>query len=60
MFSQFGPAECRLNAEAKLALADRGGDRRESLLTEAEAWTLLADRLEAIEAVLAAYRRKLQ
>jgi hypothetical protein len=58
--SPFSPPEqCRSRAEAKLALADRGGAARVNLLTDAEAWLLLADRLEYIEAGLAAHRRKL-
>jgi hypothetical protein len=55
----FSPHECRLKAEAKLALADRGGDARETLLADAEAWLQLADRLERIDAGLATYRRRL-
>jgi hypothetical protein len=59
MFTDFSPVECRLKAEAKLALADRGGAEREGLLADADAWLLLADRLEYVEAGLAAYRRRL-
>jgi hypothetical protein len=55
----FSAAECRLKAEAKLALADRGGWLRERLLADAEAWLQLADRLEYIEIGLAAVRRRL-
>jgi hypothetical protein len=55
----FCPRECRLKAEEKLALADRDGAERETLLADAEAWLQLADRLECIEAGLAAYRRGL-
>jgi hypothetical protein len=44
----FTPAQCRSKAEAKLALADRDEAARETLVADAEAWLLLADRLEDI------------
>ena len=53
MFTDFTAVECRLKAEEKLALAERGGATREVLLADAAAWLLLAERLEDIEAVLA-------
>jgi hypothetical protein len=51
-FTLFSSGECRLKAEAKLALADRGGDARQGHLTDAAAWSWLADQLDlcAIEA----------
>jgi hypothetical protein len=57
--SLFSSEHRRSKAEAKLALADRGGAEREILLADACAWLQLADRLEYIETGLAAYRRKL-
>jgi hypothetical protein len=59
LFTSLTPAECRLKAETNLALADRDGLRRESLLADAGAWMLLAERLEWLEAALAVYRGKL-
>jgi hypothetical protein len=50
----FTSEECRMKAEAKLALADRGGAARESLLADAEAWLILADHLDFIATALAA------
>jgi hypothetical protein len=55
----FTPDQCRSKAEAKLALADRGGTQRAGLLDDAAAWLLLADRLECIEAGLVVLRRGL-
>jgi hypothetical protein len=52
-------AECRLNAEAKLALAERSGAAREALLADAQAWLLLADYVGFVESVMAATRRSL-
>jgi len=40
--------ECRAKAEAKLALADRGGAARDQLLVDAEAWLILADHLDFV------------
>jgi hypothetical protein len=53
MFTDFGSAECRLIAEATLALAERGGAEREQLLIDAGRWLLLADRLDFIEISMA-------
>jgi hypothetical protein len=50
----FTSEECRMKAEARLALADRGGAARESLLVDAEAWLILADHLDFIATSLAA------
>ena len=49
----FTPEQCRAKAATKLALADGGGANRESLLDDAAAWLLLADRLECADARLA-------
>jgi hypothetical protein len=54
MFPDFGSAECRLKAEAALALAERGGAAREQLLVDAARWLLLADHLDFIDISLAA------
>jgi hypothetical protein len=58
MFTDFSSAECRSKAEAKLALAERGGAAREQMLVDAEAWILLADHLDFIETVLTMARRR--
>jgi hypothetical protein len=57
MFTDFGSAECRLNAEATLALAERAGAEREQLLIDAARWLLLANRLDFIEISMAAIAR---
>jgi hypothetical protein len=60
MFTDFGPADCRSMAEAKLALAEGGGAARKVLLCDAAALLLLADHLDFIEiAVTAARKRRL-
>jgi hypothetical protein len=58
MFTDFGPADCRTMAEAKLALAERGGAAREVLLSDAAALLLLADHLDFIDTAMAAARRR--
>jgi hypothetical protein len=57
--TDFTSQECRLKAEAKLALADRGGPARETLLADASAWLLLAAHVDFIDSAMAAARRKL-
>jgi hypothetical protein len=60
MLTDFNSAECRLKAEAKFALAERGGPDREQMLVDAEGWMLLADHLDFVEiAVAAAWKRSL-
>jgi hypothetical protein len=54
--TDFTAEECRSKAEAKLALADRGGAAREILLADAAAWLILADHVDFIEAAMAARR----
>jgi hypothetical protein len=58
IFTDFSSAECRSKAEAKLALAERSGATREQMLSDAEAWMLLADRLDFIEAAMTIARRR--
>ena len=48
----FTSAECRAQAEAMLAQADRNPRRRRRLTTAAEAWLLLANQLTRLEASL--------
>lgn len=57
--TDFTSAECRSKAEARLALADRGGPARENLLADVEAWLLLADHVDLIEIATAVIRRRL-
>ena len=45
-------------AEAKLALAERGGAARERMLIDAGAWMLLADHLDFIEIAMTKARRR--
>lgn len=45
-------AECRAQAEALLAQADRNPRHRRRLTTAAEAWLLLANKLTRLEASL--------
>jgi hypothetical protein len=58
MFTDFSSAECRSKAEAKLAMAERGGAVREQMLADAAAWMLLADHLDFIEIAVTATRRR--
>jgi hypothetical protein len=58
MFTDFSPFDCRSMAEAKLALAERGGAARELLLSDAAALLLLADHLDFIDSALAAHRHR--
>ena len=46
----FTAAECRAQAEQKLAQAEREGRNRKRLITAAEAWDLLAGQLRRTEA----------
>jgi hypothetical protein len=46
-------AECRAQAEAKLAQAERDSRHRRRLLTAAEAWLFLAHQLGRAEATMA-------
>jgi hypothetical protein len=46
----FTPAECREQAEAKLAQAEHDNRHRSRLITAAQAWILLARQLRAAEA----------
>jgi hypothetical protein len=43
-------AECRVQAEQKLAQAERDGRHRKRLITAAEAWLFLASQLRRVEA----------
>jgi hypothetical protein len=58
LFTDFSSAECRSKAEAKLALAERGGADREQMLVDAGAWMLLADHLDFIEIAVRTARRQ--
>jgi len=58
IFTDFSSAECRSKAEAKLALAERGGAAREQMLVDAGAWMLLADHLDLIEIAMTTARRR--
>ena len=42
-------AECRAQAELKLAEADQDGRHRRRLITAAEAWLFLASQLRRVE-----------
>jgi hypothetical protein len=46
-------AECRANAEAKLAEAERDERHRRRLITAAEAWLFLAGEMKRAEAMFA-------
>jgi hypothetical protein len=59
IFADFCPTECRVMAEANLALAERGGAARDQMLVDAERWMLLADHLDFIDIALTRTRRKL-
>jgi hypothetical protein len=48
----FTSAECRAQAEQKLAQAEHDVQHRRRLITAAEAWLLLADQLGRAEAAL--------
>ena len=50
-------AECRAQAEKKLAEADQDGRHRKRLITAAEGWLLLASRLRRVERALEAQGR---
>jgi hypothetical protein len=56
--TDFGSADCRSMAEAKFALAERGGAAREVLLSDAAAFLLLADHLDFIEIAMTAPRKR--
>jgi hypothetical protein len=47
----FTSAECRARAEQKLKLAERDPRHRRRLVRASEAWLILADREERLEAV---------
>ena len=47
----FTSVECRARAEQKLKLAERDTSHRRRLVRAAEAWLILADREERLEAV---------
>jgi hypothetical protein len=47
-------AECRSQAEAKLAQAERDHQHRRRLITAAQGWPLLASQLRRVEASLGA------
>jgi hypothetical protein len=49
-------AECRAQAEAKLAQAEHDGRHRRRLITAAEAWLHLASQLRRVEATMAQYQ----
>jgi len=50
-------AECRVQAEQKLAQAERDDRNRKRLITAAEAWLFLANRLRRVERVAEAQGR---
>ena len=53
----FSAAECRARAEQKLNLADRDTSHRRRLIRAAQAWLILADREERLEAVSNVHRK---
>jgi hypothetical protein len=50
-------AECRERAEQKLKLAERDTQHRRRLVRAAEAWLILADREERLEAASNGHRK---
>ena len=48
----FTSAECRVQAEQKLAQAERDDRHRKRLITAAEAWLILASQMRRLEAQL--------
>jgi hypothetical protein len=58
LFTDFSSTECRAMAEAKLALAERGGAARNQMLVDADAWMLLADHLDFIDIAMTKARRR--
>ncbi len=48
----FTSAECRVQAEQKLAQAERDDGHRKRLITAAEAWLILANQMRRLEAQL--------
>jgi hypothetical protein len=53
----FTPAERRAHAEQKLQQAERNPQHRRRLINAAQAWLILADREERLEAVSDIHRK---
>ena len=55
--AMFTSAECRARAEQKLKQAERAPRHRRRLINAAQAWLILADREERLEAVSNIHRK---
>jgi hypothetical protein len=51
------PAQCRAKAKEKAELAERDPRHRRSLISAAEAWASLADKMEEVDSVITTAQR---